>query len=249
MFTSPGATGRAGERRVARVASGRAASECSTRGWYTSGFPVLTASCLLDLQDDGVWLMLGGAICPPLASSPSHSTTAPAEAAAAPESDAVASAELPTNLIGYTQALAAAESSTAVRHALADACLDLRRAPGLRIRAGDPGRAAARGAGPGWRRRSKNTPSSARSRNGRRPAAADSRLIAGERLETLRVFFEQPDRAAGARPVGDERAVFTRSGARTERSRSRWQILVRSPSRRRGHSNASACTTRCAASR
>jgi len=87
-----------------------------------------TQLLLLDLQDDGVWLLLGGAVARlPQAASRTHSLPEQAGAEAAAWMRRNLSRwrrlELPTNLITYTQALAAADTPDGICHAIAEASL------------------------------------------------------------------------------------------------------------------------------
>ena len=237
LYLRPGATGRAGERRewreLRREEGGERVLDARLAFERLSGAD--SQLLLLDLQDDGVWLMLGGAMAR-LPHSPS--TQAPLHERASEEAAGWLRRnlarwrrlELPTNLIGYTQALAAAESSTAVCHALADACLRIfgghqafvfeqvtqggllhavpraGLAPEIEEHAIAPAPELA-AAGALLRR--------------------DSRLIAGERLETLRVFFDQPGIGLLVHaPLGEERALFiTERRADRTISVEEWQIL------------------------
>ncbi|NJD10469.1 MAG: GGDEF domain-containing protein [Gemmatimonadetes bacterium] len=189
---------------------------------------------LLDLQDDGVWLLLGGAMArlPHPADPAGINERARQEAATWLRRNVTRwrRLELPTNLIGYTQALAAAASPTDVCQALADAALRIFGGHHAFVFERDP-------ASDDWRSVWLPGDPAALRNCVLEPAAElgavgallprDARLAQGGSLATLRVFFE--GLGAGLlihAPVGSDRVLFI-----TERRDDRtipveeWQIL------------------------
>jgi diguanylate cyclase (GGDEF)-like protein len=237
LYLRPGGAGRGSERRqwreLRRDEGGERAVDSRLAFERLSGAD--SQLLLLDLQDDGIWLMLGGAMArlpasPP--ASPHLHDRAGREAAAWLRRNLSRwqRLELPTHLIGYTQSLAAADTPAAVCYALTEACLRIfggyqafvfeQPTPGAPLRAvlrpGLPPSVEVLQLDPATELGSVGA-----------LLGHDARLAPGAPLAQLRVFFEQPGVGLLVHaPVGYERVLFLteRRGDRTI-SVEEWQIL------------------------
>lgn len=236
LYLRPGCGGRGSERRQWRELRRDEAAERHVDSRLA--FERLSAAdsqlLLLDLQDDGVWLMLGGAMArlPATASQPALQERAEAEAAAwlLRNLSRWRRLELPTHLIGYTQALAGADTPAAVCHALSEACLRIfggyqafvfeQPTPGA------PLRPVLKPGMPTWLESFELAAAPELNAVGAL-LAHDGRLTEGRNLESLHQFFAQPGVGLLVHaPVGYDRVVFV-TERRADRTISveEWQIL------------------------
>jgi diguanylate cyclase (GGDEF)-like protein len=237
LYLRPGGGGRGSERRQWRELRRDDAGDrpIDSRLAYERLSGADNQLLLLDLQDDGVWLMLGGA----MARLPAAGPTAPLlhdnagrEAAAWLRRNLSRwrRLELPTHLIGYTQSLATADTPAAVCYALAEACLRIfggcQAFVFEQASPGEPLRPVPRPGLPPWLA-THELPSAPELGAVGALLAHDTRLNPGRSLDALRIFFAQPGVGLLVHaPVGYDRVVFiTERRADRTISVEEWQIL------------------------